>query len=125
MTTPMIGATMKTGSWWTPLPANHVRIGISRGVPRGLARYRVFRKLQPGPWFNSVDVDEYRRLYKAEVLDRLDPLGVAADLEELAGGGVPVLCCYERAGSGSWCHRALVAGWLSEALRERVPELGL
>jgi hypothetical protein len=43
------------GSWFVPLPPDHVRVGISRGVPRGTrAGYRRFTALNPGPWFNSV-----------------------------------------------------------------------
>src|ERR1017187_9456071 len=48
-----------TASWFTPLPATHIKIGISRGVPRGLpAGHRLFKKLAPGPWFNSVGIAE-------------------------------------------------------------------
>jgi hypothetical protein len=33
-----------TSSWFTPLPPDHVRIGISRGTPRGVvAGYRTRR----------------------------------------------------------------------------------
>jgi hypothetical protein len=54
---------VKTASWFTPVPADHIRIGISRAVPRRFAPgYRVFRALAPGPWFNSVDTAEYDRL---------------------------------------------------------------
>jgi hypothetical protein len=108
---------VKTTGWYTPLPDDHLRIGISRGVPRRFpAGFRMYRKLQPGPWFNSVSTLEYDRLYKAEVLALLDPAKVIADLEAIARGKIPVLCCYERAGSGLWCHRALAAQWLSDAL---------
>jgi hypothetical protein len=58
------------------------------------------------------------------VLDKLDPHMVAADITELAGGRVPVLCCFERQHTGKWCHRALAAEWLCEALGEPVPEFG-
>lgn len=116
---------MKTSSWFTTLPENHVQIGISRGVPRRMAAgYRVFRKLAPGPWFKSVDVDEYDHLYRTEILGPLDPRVVAAELAAMANGGVPVMLCFERAGHGSWCHRALAAEWLAEALGEPVPEFG-
>lgn len=72
---------VKTGSLFTKLPEGHTKIGISRGLPRNMPPgYRVYRKLAPGPWFNSVSVDEYGRCYKAEVLDRLDPHVVAAEL---------------------------------------------
>jgi hypothetical protein len=116
---------MYTASWLTPLPADHIRIGISRGTPRRMvAGYRLYRKLQPGPWFNSVGVDEYIRRYQAEVLDPLDPVMVREDLEHLAGGRVPVLCCFERRGGPRWCHRALVAGWFFNKLGLAVPEIG-
>ena len=110
----------------TDLPADHVKVGISRGVPqRGLAAgFRMFRKLQPGPWFNSVSTEEYLRRYRDEVLAPLDPHQVAAQLLELAGGGVPVMVCLEHAGGPKWCHRALAAQWLSDALGQAVPEFG-
>jgi hypothetical protein len=116
---------MKTASWFTALPLDHVRIGISRGIPRPVAPgYRLFRKLQPGTWFNSVTVAEYIARYQAAVLDRLDPITVREDLERLAGGQIPVLCCFGRAGGPGWCHRALVAEWFHERLGITVPELG-
>ena len=115
----------KTTGWYTPLPEDHLRIGISRGVPRRFpAGFRMYRKLQPGPWFNSVSPVEYERLYNAEVLAPLEPAKVMADLEAIAGGKIPVLCCYERAGSGQWCHRALAARWLAESLGIAIPEFG-
>lgn len=114
-----------TSSWFTKLPDDHQRIGISRGTPRGAkAGYRMYRKLAPGPWFSSVDVETYGRLYQTEVLDLLDPHQVAAELQALAGGRIPVLLCFERAGTSTWCHRALAAAWLAEGLGVPVPELG-
>jgi hypothetical protein len=108
-------ATLKTGSLFGPLPDNHVRIGISRGVPRRMpAGFRRYPRLNPGPWFNSVDADEYDRLYAAEVLARLDPHRVRDELLRLADGRVPVLCCFER-GPPATCHRALVAEWFEKA----------
>ena len=122
MSTPQI----KTGPWSGKFPDDHLRIGISRGVPRrGLtAGFRVYRKLAPGPWFNSVGVEEYRRRYFSEILGPLDPKAVAAELVEMAAGKVPVLLCFERPNTGKWCHRALAAQWLSEALGQVVPEFG-
>lgn len=118
--------TIKTASWFTKLPDDHARIGVSRGMPRGgaSAGCRMYRKLAPGPWFSSVDVETYARLYQAEVLDRLDPHQVAAELQALAGGRIPVLLCFERAGTSTWCHRALCAAWLAEGLGAPVPEFG-
>ena len=61
---------LKTASWFSVLPPDHIRIGISRGVPRlAIGKgYRLYRKLAPGPWFNHVPLDEYRRRYDAEIL---------------------------------------------------------
>ena len=124
---------MKTASWFTPMPDGHKRIGISRGTPRRMeAGYRVFKRLAPGPWFNSVGIEEYYHLYRTEILGPLDPRAVADHLILLAGGLVPVLLCYERppaqgtmlSGDGDWCHRAMVAEWLAEALGVVVPEVG-
>jgi hypothetical protein len=121
-----------TASWFAPLPPGHVRVGISRSTPRRMAAgYRVriverlnFRKLQPGPWFNSVPDEEYDQRYAAEVLAPLDPHAVAAHLQQIVGNNVPVLCCFEATGKGLWCHRALAAEWLAAAIGEPVPELG-
>jgi len=62
-------------SWFMPLPDGHIRIGISRGVPRrGLQPgFRMYRKLQPGPWFDSTDTATFTELYHREVLQRQNP----------------------------------------------------
>jgi hypothetical protein len=62
--------------------------------------------------------------YDAEVLGLFDPHEVRVRLRQLAGDRVPVMCCYERVGSGQWCHRALAAAWLAEGLGIRVSEFG-
>jgi hypothetical protein len=116
---------IKTGNWWTQLPADHLRIGISRGVPRNQQPgYRMYRKLAPGPWFNSLPPDEYTSRYHDEVLARLDPQAVAAELAAIAGGRIPVLVCFERPNAAMWCHRSLAASWLHDALGEPIPEFG-
>ena len=117
---------IKTASWFTTLSPDHIRIGISRGTPRRFpAGYRRYPKLNPGAWFNfTSSPQEYERLYQREVLSPLDPRQVADEIEALAGGKIAVLCCYERVGGPGWCHRALAARWLAEALGELVPEVG-
>lgn len=121
----MVDSLIKTGSWFTPIPDDHARIGISRGVPRRMpAGFRRYTKLNPGPWFHSVDVDEYRRRYDTEILGVLDPQQVVDDLLRIADGKIPVLCCFERPGPGQWCHRAMVSDWFERHLGIRVPELG-
>ncbi|HXP75974.1 MAG TPA: hypothetical protein VN823_17655 [Stellaceae bacterium] len=85
---------IKTASWATKLPDDHLRVGISRGVPRRLpAGYRVYRALAPGPWFNSVGIEEYYHLYRTEILGPLDPRLIADALLALGNGRVPVLLC--------------------------------
>ena len=116
---------MKTASWFTPLPEDHMRIGISRGTPRRMAAgYRLYKPLAPGPWFNSVGVEEYYDRYRTEILGALDPRKVRDDLQRLSLGKVPVMLCYERPGGADWCHRAMAAEWLAEALGTPVPEFG-
>ncbi len=118
-------ARIKTSSWYDKLPDNHKRIGISRGTPRGQpAGYRIYSKLAPGAWFNSVGAEEYYNRYRGEILAKLDPRQVMADLLEMAGGGVAVMLCFERAGKGQWCHRAMAAEWLANAIGTPVPEYG-
>ena len=118
--------TIKTSSWFEKLPPDHLRIGISRGTPRGIpAGYRLFRKLAPGDWFNSVPVPIYRQRY-FEGLSMLDPGEVVDELKTMAGDKTPVLCCFEAPRKLSeWCHRAFVSVWLEKELGLQVFELGM
>ena len=115
---------MKTASFFTYQGPG--RVGIARYAPRGTpAGFRLYRALAPGPWFNSVTREEYRRLYFQQ-LDALEAILVVADLERLAGLGVePVLLCYERPPftSSNWCHRRMVAEWFKRELGLDVDEL--
>jgi hypothetical protein len=115
---------IKTSHWSAKLPHDHMRIGISRGTPRGAsAGYRTYRKLAPGQWFHSAEPAEYLELYNREILAPLDPRVVAEELYTLAQGRIPVMLCFERAGKpGDWCHRAMAAQWLAEGIGQPVPE---
>lgn len=117
---------LKTSSWSTKLPAGHVRIGISRGTPRGMKGYRRYPKLHPGPWFKSgLTPKEFKRLYFKEILRPLDPETVVAELHAMAPGSIPVLLCWESPPPDErWCHRSLVSVWLWEELGLIVPEFG-
>jgi hypothetical protein len=53
-----------------------------------------------------MDPTIFTRLYKAEVLDKLDPMQVIRDL----GGDNFVLLCWED--PGVFCHRRVVAAWM-------------
>jgi hypothetical protein len=116
---------MKTGSWQIPVPAGHIKIGISRGSPRGhAAGFKLYKVLAPGPWFNSVSPAEYYRLYKVDILAPLDPAKIVTAILDRAAGHIPVLCCFERPNGREWCHRAMAAEWLAAHLKEPVPEVG-
>ena len=97
-------------------------VAISRSQPRGWTG-RVYERLAPS-WrlltaakSGAINEDEYIRCYRAEVLSKLDPARVYADLGEDA-----VLLCWEN--SGAFCHRRLVAEWFEEELGVLVPEVG-
>ncbi|MTD93124.1 hypothetical protein GIW81_02110 [Hyphomicrobium sp. xq] len=115
-----------TSSWYVALPEDHLRVGISRGTPRGMpAGYRRYPKLAPGPWFSSVSPEEYRKRYQAEVLDQLDPERVVSELVAFADGRIPTLVCYEAPNKPDWCHRGLVSLWLKQTLDLDVFEYGM
>jgi len=116
---------MKTGYWFGKYPEDHIKIGISRGQPRGMAAgYRLFRTLAPGSYFNSVSAEEYRTRYFIQ-LSELDPAKVVQDIKNLAGDRTPVLVCFEHpAKPADWCHRGFVSAWLHDTLRLEVPEYG-
>ena len=116
---------MFTSSWFTPIPDDHQIIGISRGAPRRQkAGYRRYSALAPGPWFHSVDTEEYVHRYLIEILAPLDPHEVWDDLHRLAGQKIPVLVCYEQIGIDAWCHRGLVAAWFADTMGIEVGEFG-
>jgi hypothetical protein len=112
-----------TSCWCAKLPKQgFARIGISRGPPRRQSGYRVYSPLAPGPWFRSVDVHEFARLYMSQ-LAKLDPREVLRELAALAGDDIPVLLCFETPGSGN-CHRGWVSAWFADGLGIKVFEYG-
>jgi hypothetical protein len=119
---------IKTASWFSKLPLDHMIIGTSRGTPRGFpAGYRVYNALKPGPWFNSSTIPEYLERYAA-ILAALDTAKVIDDLARMSGDKVPTLVCFESAASiqagERWCHRHLIAKWLEERAGIVVEEFG-
>ena len=97
-------------------------VAISRSQPQGWTG-RVYEPLAPS-WrlvqeakSGAIDEDEYIRRYREEVLSKLDPARVYADIGEDA-----ILLCWER--PGAFCHRRLVAKWFEEKLGVLVPEVG-
>jgi hypothetical protein len=81
-------------------------VAISAGVPRGWAGRR-YTVLAPSRRLVKImDERVFTRLYRAEVLDKLDPMQVIRDL----GGDDFIMLCWEP--PGEFCHRRVVAAWL-------------
>jgi hypothetical protein len=112
-----------TSCWFTELPPEFCRIGISRGVPRGQSGYRRYPKLTPGPYLKLAD-GPFTERYHREVLEPLDPRQTVHELTALAAGKIPALLCFEHTHSAAWCHRAMVSAWLQQTLGLAVPEFG-
>jgi hypothetical protein len=118
--------TIFTASWFAKLPPGHVRIGISRGVPKTFEGPS-YRKLAPKKAKTPESPSDFEKRY-AEQLKALDCNLVVRRLEQLAAGKIPVLCCWEHAESihdgRCWCHRHLVAAWIEHHQRVPVEEIG-
>lgn len=96
-------------------------VSIARWPPRWWTTGRRYIALAPSadllkrskaglPW------PEFVKEYQRDVLDKLDPAKVAADL-----GADAILLCWEKPGED--CHRRLVAEWLEKSLNIKVDEL--
>lgn len=93
-------------------------VAISRGVPRGWPG-RVYRSLAPS-WKlvkAGLSQEAFVKVYRAEVLDRLNPHQVLNDL----GGDDFVMLCWEP--PGEFCHRRVAAVWLEKELGVKLLEL--
>ena len=99
------------------MPDEH-RAQPRRGVPAG---FRLYRKLQPGPWFSSVGSEEFIERYNAEVLAPLGPAQVH-ELMALAGGGkIPAWSAESTsvAFAPAVVSSCLAAAWMAEAIDSR------
>lgn len=115
-----------TSCWFTSLPPEIQKIGVSRGTPRGYpAGYRKMMKLAPGPWFNTASDRDYKQLYFAD-LANLKPQAVVREIEDMAAGKDCALLCYEQPHKDAdWCHRGYISAWLHDELGLEVFEYGL
>lgn len=97
------------------LPKDMIPIAICGKAPdwyRGLQ----YKKLAPKigffiEWELNHDNQFYIDHFYDEVLSTLDFNQVVDDLSHLSGGNDVVLICYEK--PGTFCHRHLVADWLT------------
>ncbi len=113
-----------TSSYRAWRPEFGVPVRTSLGAPRWMTAPLVeWPAVYPWGLFGK-DLDEatFTRKYRAR-LHRQGPrvLRELADLRE--GYGDLVLLCFEDlAKPGVWCHRTVLAGWISEQLGEEVLE---
>jgi hypothetical protein len=92
-------------------------VAICRGLPRGW-QGRVYKPLAPS-WKlvkAGLSREAFIKVYRAEVLDKLDARQVIQDL-----GEGTILLCWEP--PGEFCHRRVAAAWLQKELGVEVPEL--
>lgn len=102
------------------LPDNIIPISICGKAPdwyKGLQ----YKKLAPKydffmKWKETHDNDYYIKCYNEQVLNKLDAINVVRDLTCIVPkdttGEYICLVCYEK--PGDFCHRHLVADWLSK-----------
>lgn len=93
--------------------------------------------LYPPRWFNGVSVKsvaptpsilhardqtqkQYTERYRNEVLSRVNPQLFIENLRNLSQNHDVALCCFEK--PGDFCHRHILADWLSGATGEAITE---
>lgn len=66
--------------------------------------------------------EEYTRRYN-EILSRLNAFKVVEQIKLISGGSDVALCCYEK--PGDFCHRQMLAKWITEKTGIEVKEFGV
>ena len=94
-------------------------VAISLGVPRGWRGTRCIVLAPPRPLIKIMDPKTFIPLYRAQVLDKLDPHKIIKDL----GGDNFIMLCWED--PGVFCHRRVVAAWVQKHTGVLVKELDL
>ena len=102
------------------LPKDIIPISICGKAPDGYKGLE-YKKLAPKydffmKWKENHDNDYYIKCYNEQVLSKLNPKQVFVDLIEMTPRDITfpkiALVCYEK--SEDFCHRHLVAKWLTE-----------
>jgi uncharacterized protein (DUF488 family) len=97
------------------IPSDIVPISICGKTPDNYKGLQ-YKKLAPKydffmEWKKNHDNNFYIEHFNKEVLDVLDRQSVLKELKIMSGGFDVVLLCYEK--PSDFCHRHLVADWLS------------
>lgn len=100
-------------------------VSISQVKPRWDTQAKEYKKLAP-PWDlvdrykkGLVTPAEYTEEFHRTVLSKLDPKAVLEEIIRLFGDDATLLC-YEKA--GDFCHRRIVADWITAGTGVAVPE---
>jgi len=91
-------------------------VAISRGIPRGWQGRRCQELAPPRDLIKIMEPEKFIPLYRAQVLDRLDPMQVIREM----GGDNFIMLCFEP--PGEFCHRRVVAAWLRKHIGVLVEE---
>lgn len=109
----------KLPSYIVPIPISNSIPGISReNTTYSSLSANKYKKLVP-PWYvvkayqENKDKEQYTEDYKRLVLSQLTPDDVVKYFKNIAGYNDVALVCYEK--SGEFCHRHIVAEWLTNA----------
>ena len=98
------------------LPEDIVPIAIAGKLPewyKGLRYKPLAPKFEDFQWWLLThDEGEYTKRYYENILNKLDPSVVVTKFIALSGGKDVALICYEK--SGDFCHRHIVAEWLTK-----------
>lgn len=89
-----------------------VPIGIALWLPRWYSG-KSMKSVAPTGYMVKGDItqDRYVELYNKEILGKLRVEEVVYEIERLSGGKDAALLCYEK--PGDFCHRHLLADWLT------------
>jgi len=111
---------MKTSNFWN-IDKNNIEqyVSIAAKCPDWY-KGREYKKLAPKYWFfkkykEDGDEEYYTKQYYKEVLDKLDPEVVFNELGETS-----IIICWEH---NKFCHRFIVAEWLSKELGIKIKEV--
>ena len=101
------------------IPEAIIPISISISKPKGI-NIPVLKKLAPSYdllkwWKNSLqgeaEKEKYEKIYLRQI-SKINPDDIVNELKRISGGSDVVLLCYEK--SGDFCHRNILAEWLTE-----------
>lgn len=102
--------------------AGVMMVGIAQFPPKWFHGVSV-RYVAPSPsilYAKNQSDETYTVRYQREVLSRVDPRAFLRHLEQLGGGKDVALCCYEK--PDAFCHRHILAKWMTERLGIKVEE---